>query len=786
MRKWCARFIGLAMMTSLTGGGVAARPEIQTPSVSRYNVVWNSPSTDSTGQMPLGNGDIAAGVYAIENDALYLLLSKNDAYSYSGDLFKTGRVKVTLTPNPFTKGKPFQQTLGLQTGSIHIEAGGVTVCVWADANRNVYHVQIDAPQEIAVKAEPEFWQRIDGCRANRMKAPIDPPTQDICRAEDNHILWYYAVGDRSVYPAELKFYDVEHMAEKYPDPFRFNTFGNLLESPDLKLKDKALSGSGKTFDIRIHALAQQTPKADDWIKTIHQQAVAKIDVKKDWKQHCRWWSDFWNRSWITITDNTLPLDQREKLSGEGYLSKRTEKDAGAIVAQNYNVFRYLMACQSRGRVQVKFNGGILTQPLRYSKQPYIVAAQVNDKTWISHEDDRLWGRRFTFQNQRLLYWPLLMSGDSDLMQPFFDYYWKLLPLRKAITQAWFGHEGAYYRENTDPAGGERDCGWDKDLAEAKPRKTPPGGNDGNGYYHSYYFTCGLETVAMMIEQAQYTGDKKFRDEVLVPFAREILLFYDKHYPRDPDGKLRIDPAMVLESWWVAVNPAPDVAGLLHNLDELLAMDAGNAADKANWKRLRAEIPDVHLHEIDGKTVIAPALSWSHKHNSENGLLYPVFPFRRFGLALGTRDIVEQTMPHRPSKNAYGCRCWTQDQIHWACAGNAAEAQDGLVQRFRSASRLCRFPLYGEEGPDSCPDFDHFGSGSTALQRMLVQQAGDKILLLPAWPGNWDVEFKLHLAHNTTISGIVKDGTLQSWTIQPKSRKTDVVVCTPQGSADTHK
>lgn len=41
--------------------------------------------------MPLGNGDIAAGVYAIENDALYLLLSKNDAFTYNGDIFKTGR-----------------------------------------------------------------------------------------------------------------------------------------------------------------------------------------------------------------------------------------------------------------------------------------------------------------------------------------------------------------------------------------------------------------------------------------------------------------------------------------------------------------------------------------------------------------------------------------------------------------------------------------------------------------------------------------------------------------------
>ena len=78
--------------------------------MGRYNVVWNSPSKDATGVMPIGNGDIAAGVYAIENGDLYLLLSKNDAYTYMGDIFKTGRVRVSLNPNPFQPRKAFRQT----------------------------------------------------------------------------------------------------------------------------------------------------------------------------------------------------------------------------------------------------------------------------------------------------------------------------------------------------------------------------------------------------------------------------------------------------------------------------------------------------------------------------------------------------------------------------------------------------------------------------------------------------------------------------------------------------
>jgi len=741
--------------------------------IARYNVVWESPSKDRTGQMPLGNGDIAAGVYAIEGGDLYLLLSKNDAFTYNGDLFKTGRVRISLKPNPFVPGRSFRQTLDLETGSVGIEADGVRVRVWADANRPVYHVQITAPSEIAVRAAPEFWTRIDDCKYNKTRAPVDTVTQDVRLERQGRVLWYFAVGDRSVFAEDMKYYDVEHMVSEHPDPYRFNTFGHLLESPDLALEDGVLRGTGESFDIRIHALAKQTPEVSDWIETIERQAARPMDVDRDWAAHCRWWSAFWGRSWIIVSDNTVPRAEREKLSGEAPSGQRREEDGGALVAQGYNVFRFLMACQSRGRIQTKFNGGLFTQPLRSKRQPGHHAVQQADGSWLGHEDARDWGRRFTYQNQRLLYWPLLMSGDGDLMKPFFDYYWNLLPIRKAITRAWFGHEGAYYRENIEPTGGERDCG-----RTGKPPKTAPGENKGEGYYHSYYFTCGLETVAMMIEYAKYTEDDDFRDTVLVPFAREILLFFDRHYGRGADGKLRLDPAMVLETWWIAVNPAPDVAGLQYCLDELLAMGAGSAADKAQWRRFRGEIPKVHLQEIDGRQAIAPAESWSMKKNSENGLLYPVFPFRLFGVGLGSADLVDWTMRHRTNKDAFACKCWTQDQIHWAYAGNAAEARDGLVRRFRHASTQCRFPLYGSAGPDSCPDFDHFGSGATALQRMLVQEAGGKILLLPAWPADWDADFRLHLAGNTIIEGTVEDGKLTQWRIDPVVRRKDVVVHAP--------
>jgi len=157
-----------------------------------------------------------------------------------------------------------------------------------------------------------------------------------------------------------------------------------------------------------------------------------------------------------------------------------------------------------------------------------------------------------------------------------------------------------------------------------------------------------------------------------------------------------------------VNPAPDLAGLQFCLDELIAMRLGMAEDQSRWRKFRSEIPEVPTQMIERRKAIAPAATWANKRNNENGELYPVFPFRCFGLGSDTADVVAWTMAHRTCEDSYGSACWTQDQIDWAYAGRAVEAAEGLVRRFRIASTQCRFcqradqnqPLVGTSKPAS--------------------------------------------------------------------------------------
>lgn len=66
----------------------------------------------------------------------------------------------------------------------------------------------------------------------------------------------------------------------------------------------------------------------------------------------------------------------------------------------------------------------------------------------------------------------------------------------------------------------------------------------------------------------------------------------------------------------------------------------------------------------------------------------------------------------------------------------------------------------------------------ALQEMLLQSGDDgfeapTIVLLPAWPCEWDVAFKLVAPLNTTITAELVGGKLASFTVSPPQRAADV-------------
>lgn len=52
-----------------------------------YTVVWNSPSTNSSGSMPIGNGDVGASVW-VDEEKLSFYISKTDSFDENQNILK--------------------------------------------------------------------------------------------------------------------------------------------------------------------------------------------------------------------------------------------------------------------------------------------------------------------------------------------------------------------------------------------------------------------------------------------------------------------------------------------------------------------------------------------------------------------------------------------------------------------------------------------------------------------------------------------------------------------------
>ena len=72
-----------------------------------------------------------------------------------------------------------------------------------------------------------------------------------------------------------------------------------------------------------------------------------------------------------------------------------------------------------------------------------------------------------------------------------------------------------------------------------------------------------------------------------------------------------------------------------------------------------------------------------------------------------------------------------------------------------------------------PDEDNGGNGENGLQQMLLQAEGRKILLMPAWPREWNADFKLNAPRQTTIEGRVRAGRLLGLVVTPRERIEDI-------------
>ncbi len=437
--------------------------------------------------------------------------------------------------------------------------------------------------------------------------------------------------------------------------------------------------------------------------------------------HRAWWDGFWNRSWIFVTG---------------------DNDATNLT-RGYVLQRFVTACAGRGAYPIKFNGSLFV---------------VDDPAHQQNADYRVWGGQYWFQNTRAMYWPRLAAGDFDLMLPMFKMYSQILSNNASQVTAYYHHQGAYFAEAFPSWGGLNYYG----------PEVP-------GIYTGHYFSPVLELSMMMLDYYEFTGDTNFLSHYLLPAATAGLTFYDQHFARDAQGKLLLDPVNALETYWKVHDPAPDIAGLQAVLPRMISLtnDTISASNHAVWVRMLGQIPDLPVGRRAGKCTLLPysGPQTNIVQNVENPELYAIYPFRLYGLGKPDVDLAISTFNERYFTKP---GCWVQDPIQAAMLGLTNVAKQYTLFNLTNTEPSLKFPAFWAKGNDYTPDEDNGGNAEHALQQMIMQTDGRKILLCPAWPSEWNVTFKLNAPFQTVVQGAIQNGKLTNLVVSPPERMADVV------------
>lgn len=710
--------------------------------------VWTTQSRNSSESMPCGGHDIGMNVWVEQGDVLFYV-QQSGWFDENNTLLMAGRWRLHIGGNPFD-GNDFEQRLCLDEGAIYIKGGDTEVRLWVDVDQPVVFVAMKSEQTKTATLSYESWRYRDRqvtkaeCQQCSYKwiIPKDCVTfSDSIQAKDDYLVFSHKNRAETVFDFTVSREHLDAIKDSLYNPIGGLEMKGVMYAPGFRYTGtntgeyagtdyqawnyscQDLRSSGMIIDLRYlnHQLYEDSQV--DGCGTVAPYTFPSLNSSDSRKRSAAWWHSYWQRSWIQVD---------------------TDDETARTMVRNYELMRYMLGCNAYGQWPTKFNGGLFTF------DPVYV-----DSTATFTPDYRKWGGgTMTAQNQRLVYWPMLKSGDTDVMAAQLDTYLRMLPNAIAWSNHHWGHEGACFSEQIE------NFGLPNPAEYGKHKDGDDWGVENNRWLE-YEWDTVLE-FCMMALQAGYNE--------AIPFAKSCLRFFEEHYQWqarqagtdafDDNGNIIIYPGSGCETYKIARNPASTIAAL-----RTVATIIGDTA-------LLHRLPEIPLvATVNGDTCIAPAESWERIQNTETPQLYPVWPWRIYGLGRPGLDIAQNTYWKDP--HAVDMRCskgWKQDNIWAACLGLTDEAR--RLNSEKLSDGPYRFPAFWDPGFDWAPDHNRGGAGMIGLQEMLLQETPEgQLLLFPAWPREWNCRFRLHASNGRVVEACLTDGVITSGLTKPVVMRT---------------
>lgn len=769
--------------------------------LNNYNVVWDKTSKNSLESMPLNGHSIGCNVW-VENGFVYFYAAQSGAFDENNEALKLGRFRIALSPNPFIDGTSFKQELKLKEGYIEITAqhpktGTTTLKLWVETNRPVIHANIQSDKEIKLAISYESWrwndtvletEKIAGVKGRRASIfDYDNYLVDLVKygdeiyTENNGLYFYHNNATRfTAFDFVVKQQELSEVKQQLDNPLKNLISGGYLTGNNLHFDQTSVgtyfntpfkawqftsNKASENHNFQVYANVEQLENPRLWKANVQKLVNQKITEEQLFKNNIAWWEAFWNRSYIQINPNT----------------KDKTTDQPWIVGKNYNLFRYQLGGNFYGRMPTKFNGGNLT----------VDAGYVNEAFSYGPDFRRWGGGSFTAQNQRLVYWPMLKAGDFEGMLPQFEFYRKALNNAILRSKVYWNHGGCSFTEQMQQSGfpiashyGFTENGYWNTIRPLNYEK----GEQVNTFVKTLY-QGELEFAFMILEYYKYSG-RDISD--YIPFIYNCVYFYDHHYQYrneqktgnklDVNGKLVLFPTTPGENSPNSTNAIDVIAGLKAVVGAALELPSEVLSDscRAYFKEVKPRIPDFELykHEEGEKTftLLRESKEDTAWHSGFMPSLYPLFPYRLINSEMPEFEYIQNVWNYKMKEdNKQNYASWRPGVFMGANLLLTEYTKTQILKKLGNSGR--KYPTFWGPGHDWVPDHNWGGSGMIGLQEMLLQEKNGKIHLFPAWPQDWDVDFKLYASHNTIIEVSWRNGKLAELKVTPKERKKDIVIDT---------
>ena len=729
--------------------------------ISKADLIYNKPPKRSQDGQPVGNGRMGSLVWT-NPQALGFQINRVDVFSINADTRTfdgtprdycggSGLVDIDFQSNEavFTD-ENFNQHLSCYDGTVETAGKGIKTKTFVWNDEDVMAVKV---------IDSRIFQTPTVVNLRALRPLI------VQRGKHKAISKMEIIGDKIVLTQEFtenQYFCKSAVAIAIPD-----NKTRAWISKDTELKLSTITGT-RNYTVFISSAATFDRNTDVVAKAISQLDHAKSKgYDKMLASNKEWWNSFWEQSYIQLHSTDGEAD---------------------YVAKNYAYYLYLMGSASRGEYMVKFNGML----------------------WNTDGDTRAWGGSYWGANQSCLYNALLTANKFELINPMFKMYSRMYDACALSARQQWGSKGIYIAETIGFEGDHAmpdsiaseirelllvNKPWDqrsqayKDYAGGRNRWLSRWNNgigkDAFGPV-THIFSRGAKLAYLYWMNYEFTQDKVWLEKSAYPMVKGIAEFY-RNFPnlqKAADGKYHIYHVNDNEPIWDGHNTVEEISSMMGILpvaikaSEILNVDADL---RPLWKELLQNLSPLPMSnefpELKGKPVTFVKSLLPVQEGGEASALPDLNTMPIWCFDLATLESKEKEMM-KIANNTFDCYfpngindktiagTLTMLPIVGAMLGRSDAVKYLIPNQMKALTK----PVF--ENRMDCMEgvqamtAERLGRSSEALQNALCQSIPSKpgeptiIRVFPAWPKEWDVQFKLLCRGNFLVSSSSQNGEIQ--------------------------